>query len=152
MVSGSHQLIPGVARRQPVGTGELKEHLSVLVKTGPDRSDPKEASLLFRRFLDWMVRIREGTTAHYPTPSKALETDISPGAYERYKTCTAILGKESLEDAYSASWLWGPELMSALSRSCTISKPETVMARLDERFSEWFAEKETPDKMNRQRP
>ena len=87
-----------------------------------------------------MVRILEGTTAHYSTPSKALEADISAEAYERYKTCTAILSRESLEDAYSASWWWGKDLITALSLSCGMPRPETVMARLDERFSEWFAE------------
>ena len=156
-------------------TGELKEHLSALVGSGPERSDLNEVSLVLRRFLDWivfgtsvlrrgeyaralellwfvhrhllwMVRILEGTTAHYPTPSKALEADISAKAYERYKTCTAVLSRESLEDAYTASWSWGKELMTALSQSCGIPQPKTVMTRLDERFTEWFAERETPNK------
>lgn len=158
-------------------TGELRGHLSALVGSGPDRSDPNEVSLLFQRFLDWivfgtsvlrrgeharalellwfihrhllwMVRILEGATANYPTPSKALETDISSEAYERYKTCAAVLSRESLEDAYSASWSWGKELMAALSQSSGVPQPETVMTRLDERFAEWFAERKTPNNLD----
>ena len=36
-------------------TGDLREHLTVLVGYGPDRSQPEYISLLFRRFLDWMI-------------------------------------------------------------------------------------------------
>lgn len=32
------------------------------------------------------VRLHEGATDHWPTPSRALEIDISEDAYERYVT------------------------------------------------------------------
>jgi len=148
-------------------TGELKEFLSSLVGTGPDRCDPKEVSLLFLRFLDWMVfgssvlrrreharaleilwfvhrhllwmvRILEGTTEHYPTPSKGLEGDISAKAYRQFEMCTATVNRDSLTDAYRESWSWGKELMGALARPCGVREPVAVREKLDERFAAWF--------------
>ncbi len=149
-------------------TGKLHEHVSSLVGPRPGRTDAKEISLLWHRFLDWMVfgtsvlrrgelaralellwfvdrhllwmvRILEGRTEHYPTPSKGLETDISPPAYDRYKRCTAVLDLQSLRDAYSACWVWGKELIQNIAQSQEVELPRGLAAKLDKRFSDWLA-------------
>ena len=55
------------------------------------------------RHLLWLARLAEGVDAHWPTPSRALETDLPAGAYARYAACTAPLDPAALAAAYRAA-------------------------------------------------
>ena len=49
-----------------------------------------------------MVRVLEGSYGrHWATPSRALEQDMSPEAYARYKQCSASLDAGALRRAYA---------------------------------------------------
>ena len=45
-----------------------------------------------------LVRLHEGATDHWPTPSRALETDLSDAAYERYVTEYTVHGLSRVVD------------------------------------------------------
>jgi lincosamide nucleotidyltransferase B/F len=69
---------------------------------------------LAHRYLLWLARLAEGSTAHWPTPSRGIEHDISPAAYARYVKCTAPANVTALRLAYRSVWEWGQELFAAL--------------------------------------
>lgn len=75
------------------------------------------------RYLLWMVRLLEGTTEHWPTPTKGLERDISAEVYQRLVGCTATLEQGSLRRAYEATWRWGRELMGSLALRHNLNLP-----------------------------
>lgn len=81
-----------------------------------------------------LVRLSERTTAHWPTPSRGLENDLSAAAYERYRSCTADLDPASLRRAYRETWRWGCELMMAAARSHDVSLPENILEALKGRL------------------
>lgn len=90
---------------------------------------------LAHRYLLWMVRLDEQTTEHWPTPSRGLEQDISPAAYERFRGCTAALDREPLRLAYGATWRWGAELMPRLTARHGLALPVTLLAELSRRLA-----------------
>lgn len=145
-------------------SGELTRELAPLIGPAPERDTPEEAQRLALYFIDgiifgtsvlargelaraleiqsWnhrnllhMVRILEGTTEHWPTPSRGLERDISPAAYTRYQACTAPCERAALRRAYQEAWRWGRELLEPLYRRHDLALPgellEAVAARLD---------------------
>src|SRR5918999_401169 len=61
------------------------------------------------------VRLVEGSTANWLSPSRRLEEDVSASSYERYRACTAPLNAEQLFRAYASCWEWGRELMGELA-------------------------------------
>lgn len=78
-----------------------------------------------------LVRLHEGTTDHWPTPSRALETDLSDAAYERYVTCTAGAEPGALCTAYRESWTWSDEVLGAVAGPLNVELPAPVVARVD---------------------
>ncbi|MGH2561293.1 MAG: Lnu(F)/Lnu(G) family lincosamide nucleotidyltransferase, partial [Thermomicrobiales bacterium] len=86
------------------------------------------------RYLLWLVRLGEGATAHWPTPSRALERDISPAAYARFAACTAALDEASLRDAYHTAWVWGRELMASLAARYDLDLAEALFEGIDRRL------------------
>ncbi len=74
-----------------------------------------------------LVRIREGTTAHWPTPSRALERELSDAAYARYLACTAGAESRTLRTAYRESWKWGTELFETVAGPLNIELPAVVI-------------------------
>ena len=84
-----------------------------------------------QRYLLWMARLIEGTTEHWPTPSKGLEKQISAEAYARHVTCTSGLDEGALWDAYLAAWQWGTEMMPVLSTRLGATLPYGVVTELD---------------------
>ena len=102
----------------------LSRYLAPLV--GPPRQDsPSQAQFLCDSFLNWtlfgtnvlargevaraaeilrivqddllkMARLLEGRTEHWITPTKCLESEISPGAYARYISCSAAVDRGAL--------------------------------------------------------
>jgi len=87
------------------------------------------------RYLLWMVRLLEGTTAHWPTPTKSLEQDISAEAYQRFTRCTATLNQNSLRRAYEVTWRWGRELMDSLARRHSLSLPVSLLDQITDHLT-----------------
>jgi lincosamide nucleotidyltransferase len=149
-------------------TGALSQHLGALIGSPPNRSTPEMVRSLSLNFINWLlfganvlargeparaldllnnahwsllrlIRIKEGSTLHWPTPSKGLEKDISAAAYERFKTCTARLDREQLWEAYEATWRWGQELMAELAQVYGLSVPESLIERLTQYFERLYS-------------
>jgi lincosamide nucleotidyltransferase len=141
-------------------TGELTEHLRFISGPGPDRATASQVSQLWHRYLNWMLfgtsvlargeharalevlwwvqrhllwfaRLQEGSTAHWQTPSKSVEEDLSSAAYERYVACTAGLSEADLERAYWAAWVWGKEMIRALAVERGLNLQQALIQRLD---------------------
>lgn len=90
------------------------------------------------RYLLWMARAASGSTAHWPTPSRALEADLPPEHYARFVQCVALLDPASLKRAYRAAWQWSKELMRDLSTSHGTALPETLIDLVDSRAEQWL--------------
>ncbi|MBA3389407.1 MAG: lincosamide nucleotidyltransferase Lnu(F) [Rubrobacter sp.] len=99
--------------------------------------DARALDLLFfvQRYLLHMVRLLEGKTEHWPSPSKALESDISRAAYARYAACTARLNGEDIRSAYLSAWEWGKEMMEVLGGRHGLESPATLLERMDQRLA-----------------
>ena len=111
--------------------GELSRRVSRLVGHLPNPDTPERALFLCRSLINWTlmgtnllkrgeharalaflalvhghllqaVRLVEGKTANWLSPSRRLEKDISVASYERFGTCTAALDGEQLV------WATGP--------------------------------------------
>lgn len=89
---------------------------------------------LVHRTLLWMARLVEHTTAHWPTPSKGLEKDLSTASYRRFAACTAALDPDAIRDAYRASWQWGQDLSAILMERHHLPLPVDLLAAVDQRF------------------
>ncbi|MEW2066153.1 nucleotidyltransferase domain-containing protein [Streptomyces sp. NPDC007346] len=57
-----------------------------------------------------LCRLLRGSTAHWLTPSRALEADLPATDVERYATTTAPLSPEAVRTAAANSWRWTREL------------------------------------------
>jgi lincosamide nucleotidyltransferase len=90
---------------------------------------------IVHRYLLWMVRLAEQTTEHWPTPSKALEKDISAPAYRRYATCTANLDPRALLSAFRNTADWGRELISGLSDRADMHAARDLLDRIARRIA-----------------
>ncbi len=101
-----------------------------------------------QRYLLWMSRLDEQATQHWPTPSRALEQEISPAAYARYTACTPILDREALMEAYAAAWAWGRKLMSSLDAHYDIALPKGLHASLDKRLLEGKGTEKRPGEVS----
>lgn len=78
-----------------------------------------------------LVRLHENSTAHWPTPSRALETDISPTAYTRYLACTASAHPPELTRAYQQTWHWSLELFHLVATPLQVPLPTTILTHID---------------------
>lgn len=150
-------------------TGALRSHLRAVSGRGPERCNGAEISQLWRHTLNWMlfgmnvlargeraraleilwfvqryllrlVRIQEKRTEHWLTPTKALEEDLSPEAYARYRACTASLEDAQLEDAYHAAWIWGRALIRDLARDYDVEDQGPLIRKLDGHFADVLCE------------
>ncbi|MET8728651.1 nucleotidyltransferase domain-containing protein [Streptomyces parvus] len=57
-----------------------------------------------------LCRLLRGSTAHWLTPSRALEADLSGADVERYAASTGPLTPEAVRTAAANSWEWSREL------------------------------------------
>lgn len=57
-----------------------------------------------------LCRLLRGSTAHWLTPSRALETDLPRTDTERYATTTAPLTEQAVRAAAANSWRWTRDL------------------------------------------
>lgn len=78
-----------------------------------------------------LVRLYEGKTEHWPTPSRHLENDLSGAAYDRYLSCTASAQPAALCTAYRESWAWSRELFDWAVDSLNVELPTVICARVE---------------------
>jgi lincosamide nucleotidyltransferase B/F len=143
--------------------GELSRRVSRLVRRQPDLDTPERALFLCRSLMNWTfmganllqrgeyaraeafltlvhghllqaLRLVEGKSANWTSPTRRLEEDASPTSYERYKECTAPLEAERLVRAYASTWEWGRELMGELAVRHALTLPEALLDKLDRRL------------------
>jgi lincosamide nucleotidyltransferase B/F len=81
------------------------------------------------------VRLVEGKSANWLSPTRRLEEDASATSYEWYKGCTAPLEAEQLLRAYTSTWEWCRELMGVLAVRHTLMLPDELLDKLDRHLS-----------------
>ena len=146
-------------------SGALRHHLQPLIGPPPERDTPAAAenliahfinSVLFgtytlergemarslellslcHRYLLWLARLVEEATAHWPTPSRKLEQELSPAAYRRFARCTARLDANELHRAYQATWMWGVEMARIVAQRHALALPKALIDQVSRRLSE----------------
>jgi lincosamide nucleotidyltransferase len=144
-------------------SGELTRKVSRLVRRQPEIDTPERALFLCRSLMNWTLmganllqrgeyaraeafltlvhghllqamRLVEGKSANWLSPTRKLEEDASATSYERYKECTAALEAEQLLRAYASTWEWGRELMGELAARHALTLPEALLDKLDRRL------------------
>ena len=144
-------------------SGELSRRVSRLVRRQPEMDTPERALFLCRSLMNWTLmganllergeyaraealltlvhghllqamRLVEGNSANWLSPTRRLEEDASATSYERYKECTAALEAEQLAQAYASTWEWGRELMGKLAARHALTLPEVLLDKLDRRL------------------
>ena len=144
-------------------SGELSRRVSRLVRRPPAMDTPERALFLCRNLMNWTLmganllergeyaraeafltlvhghllqamRLVEGKSANWLSPTRRLEEDASATSYERYKECTAALEAEQLARAYASTWEWGRELMGRLAARHALTLPEALLDKLDQRL------------------
>jgi lincosamide nucleotidyltransferase len=86
-----------------------------------------------------LVRLREGKTEHWPTPSRSLEGDLSAAAYGRYVNCTSGARPGELCAAYRESWRRSRELFETVAGPLNVVPPAAVIARVEKLLDEALA-------------
>lgn len=79
-----------------------------------------------------LIRLSEGATDHWPTPSRAFEKDLSAGVNERYLACTSGARPNELCAAYRESWKWGRELFDAVGGPLKAELPSSIVEKVDD--------------------
>ena len=144
-------------------TSELSRRVSRLVRRQPEMDTPERALFLCRSLINWTLmganllqrgeyaraeafltlvhghllqtmRLVEGKSANWLSPTRRLEEDASATSYERYKECTAALEAEQIAQAYASTWEWGRELMGKLAARHALTLPEALLDKLDWRL------------------
>ena len=83
-----------------------------------------------------LVRLHQHRTEHWPTPSRALEKDLSADANERYRRCTASAQPSALCVGYRESWSWSLELFETVAGPLGIELPTKTIARVESLLDE----------------
>ncbi len=144
--------------------GELSGRVGRLVRRPPDLDTRERALFLCRSLTNWTLmganllergeharaetfltlvhghllqalRLVEGKSANWLSPTRRLEEDVSAASYERYKACTAALEGKQLARAYASTWEWSRELMDMLVLRHALTLPEALLYELDRRLS-----------------
>jgi lincosamide nucleotidyltransferase B/F len=144
-------------------TGELSRRMDRLVRRPPDMDTPERALFLCRSLMNWILmgsnllergeyaraeafltlvhthllqalRLVEGESANWLSPTRRFEEDASPASYERFRACTAALEAVQLVSAYASTWEWGRELMDELTTRHALTLPEALLDKLDRRL------------------
>jgi lincosamide nucleotidyltransferase B/F len=142
-------------------SGELSRRVSRLVRRPPEMDTPERALFLCRSLMNWTLmgtnllkrgeyaraeafltlvhghllqamRLVEGKSANWLSPSRRLEEDVSADSYERFRACTAALDARQLVRAYTSTWEWSHELMDELATRHTFALPETLLDKLNQ--------------------
>lgn len=77
-----------------------------------------------------LVRLEEGTTDHWPTPSRALEQDLSAASYDRYLACTSSAEPRALCAAYRTSWIWSLDVFGSVATPLDVRPPAAVLEQI----------------------
>ena len=144
--------------------GELSRRVSRLVGPPPDPDTPERVLFLCNGLVNWTLmgvnllkrgeyaraeafltlvhghllqaaRLVQGATTNWLSPSRRLEEDLPPAAYERFRACTAALDAVQLARAYRSTWGWGRELIAELSERHALELPEALLAEMDRHVS-----------------
>src|SRR5215216_4707864 len=144
-------------------SGELSHRMGRLVRCPPDMDTPERALFLCRSLANWTLvgsnllergeharaeafltlvhghllqalRLAEGKSANWLSPTRRLEEDVSGTSYERYRACTAAVDAEQLARAYASTWEWGRELMGELATRHALTLPKALLDKLDRRL------------------
>jgi lincosamide nucleotidyltransferase B/F len=142
-------------------SGDLSRRVSRLVRRPPEMDTPERALFLCRSLMNWTLmgtnllkrgeyaraeafltlvhghllqamRLVEGKSANWLSPTRKLEEDASAASYERFRACTAALDAEQLVLAYRSTWEWSRDLMSELSTRHTFALPEALLNKVKE--------------------
>ena len=145
-------------------TGELTQRLQTLLGE-PRQDSPAQMETVCYNLLNWtlfgsnvlargetaraleilvlahdelfrLVRLAEGATGHWISPTKSLEWEVSSAAYARYQSCTAPSEPAALARAYRATWAWARELMAVLAQRYPLHLPEPLLDKLDRRLAD----------------
>jgi len=140
--------------------GELSREMSRIVGPPTDPETPGRVLFLCRSIINWTlmgsnllkrgeyaraetfltllhgyllkaVRLVEGETTNWLSPSRRLEEDLSTASYERFVACTAALEAEQLARAYRGSWGWARELIAELSARHDLALPGGLLEKMD---------------------
>jgi lincosamide nucleotidyltransferase len=143
--------------------GQLSGRVGRLVRPPPDLDTRERALFLCRSLMNWTLmganllqrgeyaraeafltlvhghilqalRLVEGNSANWLSPTRRLEEDASAVSYERYRACTAALEAEQLARAYASTWEWSRELMGDLAARHVFALPEQLLDKLDRRL------------------
>ncbi|MDQ3942542.1 MAG: nucleotidyltransferase domain-containing protein [Actinomycetota bacterium] len=141
-------------------SGELSRRVSRLVRRPPELDTPDRALFLCRSLMNWTLmgnnlvkrgeyaraealltlvhghflqalRLVEGRSANWLSPTRMLEEDASAASYERFRACTAALDAEQLVRAYTSTWEWSRELMGELAERHAFALPEALLGKLN---------------------
>jgi lincosamide nucleotidyltransferase len=144
--------------------GELSGRMGRLVRLPPDLDTPERSLSLCRSLTNWtlmganllergeyaraeafltlvyghllqVMRLVEGKSDNWLSPTRRLEEDASASSYKRYKECTAALEAEQLVRAYASTWEWARELMGELAARHALELPEALLGELDQRLT-----------------
>jgi lincosamide nucleotidyltransferase B/F len=141
--------------------GKLSSRVERLVRLPPDLETPERALFVCRSLMNWTlmganllkrgeyaraeafltlvhghllkaVRLVEGQSANWLSPTRRLEEDASVASYERYRACTAALDAEQLVRAYTSTWVWSKELIGELAARHSLALPEALLEKFDQ--------------------
>ena len=144
-------------------TGELSRRVSRLVRHPPDLDTPERALFLCCSLMNWTLmgtnllkrgeyaraeafltlvqghllqamRLVEGKTANWLSPTRKLEEDVAAASYERFRACTAALDGEQLVRAYASTWEWSRELMGELATRHALALSQALLDKLNQRL------------------
>ena len=145
--------------------GQLSQHLQPLLGPPPDPNNAQEVQFIRDSFFNWflfglnvlargetarsseilrflqdyllkMARLKEQTTAHWMSPSRGVEWELSAQAYRRLASASASLDAQKLWEAYRAAWEWGLELLPELLASYDLPPPDALVKKLERYLSE----------------
>jgi lincosamide nucleotidyltransferase len=146
-------------------TGRLTEQLRPLIGPPRPHDKTEEVEHTFHSFLNWflmgcntlargemaralevlslvqdnllrLVRLAEGTSENWITPTKALEKEISAAAYNRFVTCTAPLDRDALWVAYRAAWRWSLQLMPEVAGRHGLGSMDNLVEMIGRRLEQ----------------
>jgi lincosamide nucleotidyltransferase B/F len=80
--------------------------------------------------LIWMARLQEGSTKHWQTQSKSLETELSQESYRKFVQTTARCDVHELDRAYQGAWKWASKLIHLLEQKHEFAIPTDLIEAL----------------------
>jgi lincosamide nucleotidyltransferase B/F len=84
-----------------------------------------------QRHLLWLARLAEGNTAHWLTPSRRAEGELTRATLDRLAGTQATADRDSVRRAVRAAWRLGRDLWTALATLHGRSMPADLFEELD---------------------